>query len=352
MIPSNRSNREHQEFFGVIAGRNLRYAENYLSRLFRACFMNSPVFAQAVLNTIWNEGRLRGPGRVPKAEKWECVYQPATPMDGGGRPDLCLRPASQANLERTAIHQPIWLESKVGSRLSKEQLRRYKDHKTHILVAITKNWPEVTKKELNQEGVKSLRWQDICRALRQTKCRGTDQFLCDAFAKYLEENGMAYREDITEKHLKDLRVLLAKVSNTSSHGEVVPRAGFGIAHNCLELLGDVRRLLQELHPQLAKWRVWGPGYTHEQFEDGSISEHHLGFGLFKIQRSWNDCHIYCGFSFPVSEPAPCCYLEYWNNGKSQEIKYPGMSRILSKKSLDAHKIARVVSKFAASWKII
>ena len=106
-------NDQHKSFFKIIAGQNA--SENDLSRFFRACFLNSPEFAQIMLTTIWREAGLSG--SAPKADGWECDYQPATPVHGRGRPDLCLMPPS--GLGKRAIHKPIFLESKVGSRLTK-----------------------------------------------------------------------------------------------------------------------------------------------------------------------------------------------------------------------------------------
>jgi hypothetical protein len=48
----------HQSFFEIIVGRNA--SENDLSRLFCACFSESPAFAQTALTTIWRTAKLSG----------------------------------------------------------------------------------------------------------------------------------------------------------------------------------------------------------------------------------------------------------------------------------------------------
>jgi hypothetical protein len=83
------------------------------------------------------------------------------------------------------------------------RFKRYKEYDASVLVAITKNWPEVPHGELRKIDVKSFRWQDICRGLRQPQCRSqADKFLCNSFATYLEATDMAYREDISRQDLE------------------------------------------------------------------------------------------------------------------------------------------------------
>jgi hypothetical protein len=120
---------------------------------------------------------------------------------------------------------------------------------TEILVAVTKNRPEVPLDELQKMGVNSLRWQDFCRALRQTAIRGQrDRFLCQGFAEYLEESDMAYPEHITKERLNEVSALLKKIASRE-YSDIKPKSGFNYAQNCLELLDDVRASLLERVPK-------------------------------------------------------------------------------------------------------
>jgi hypothetical protein len=261
---------ENSSFFSLVAGSGA--GENYLSRLFQACFAKSASFRKIALSTIWKACALPKP--VPEADNWVCDYQPSTWVPGGGRPDLCLRPGQAANVSKHIV-----LESKLGSRLTEQQLKNYKDHGTKVLIAVTKNRPEVPHKRLLEIGVKSLRWQDFCRALRQTAIAGQrEKFICQSFAEYLEESGMAYREDITPKHLAEIAKLLKKLT---AHGEIefCPGQSFNFADNCLGLLDDVRASLCELLPKLDRWTCWGPGYFRCAPEEGEEMYHYLAFSL-------------------------------------------------------------------------
>ena len=295
-------NDQHKSFFKIIAGQNA--SENDLSRFFRACFVNSPEFAQIMLTTIWREAGLSG--SAPKADGWECDYQPAAPVPRGGRPDLCLMPPS--GLGRRAMHSAIYLESKVGAPLTEQQLQRYKEHGTEVLVAITKNWPEVSQAWLKRNGIKSLRWQDICRELRQTKCHGRqNRFLCDGFATYLEESDMAYPESISQSDLLDVQSLLKRIASLESDGSVVPRARFKVADGCIELLKDAKRRVREKLPKskFIGWKSWGPGYFHYR-EDNSITAH--AFGFIWYPKIWHDQNFRCTIFFPVSTRKPYLLL--------------------------------------------
>ncbi len=173
-------------FFRVLAGS--RATENYLSRAFQASFTESAAFAGCILKLLWKECRI--PGSVPTGEGWACDYQPATPDNGSIRPDLCLRPTLPPALY--AGHRPIFIESKVTAKLGEAQLKSYVVSGTKVLVAITKNWPEVSRRQLASIKVNHLRWQDVARALVQSSPRSAkDKFICDAFTEYLEYSGMA-----------------------------------------------------------------------------------------------------------------------------------------------------------------
>jgi len=334
-----------QSFFKMIAGSDS--SENILSRFFCACFSNSPAFAQVALTTIWQGAGLSG--SAPKPDGWACHYQCATPEHGGGRPDLCLIPPSKVTPGLTASHKPIFIESKVQSVLGEKQLKRYKEYGTEVLVAITKNWPEVSQQKLDSIGVKSLRWQDMCRALRQIKIRGPkNQFLCEKFATYLEESRMAYREDITPKELEKVRSLLVKVASQKNEGHNVPRAAFQTANDLMEFFQDARRLVQERLPTFA-WAKWGPAYHHEfDDNDDEIAEHALGFGFWKGKRALN-CYIY----FPV-EKSELIHFWLWLTRQNKEPleKLLPVKNVLSKRKLDADKLADAVVKAARAWHVV
>jgi hypothetical protein len=132
---------ENRSIFSLVAGSGA--GENYLSRLFQACFAKSVSFRQVALSTIWKACAL--PKTIPKADNWVCDYQPSTHVTGGGRPDLCLRPGQAANVSKHIV-----LESKLGSILTEKQLQKYKDHGTKVLIAVTKNRPEVPNKRLRE----------------------------------------------------------------------------------------------------------------------------------------------------------------------------------------------------------
>jgi hypothetical protein len=339
-------NDQQKSFFKIIAGQNA--SENDLSRFFRACFLNSPEFAQIMLTTIWREAGLSG--SAPKADGWECDYQPATPVHGGGRPDLCLMPS--LGLGKRAIHRAIYLESKVGAPLTERQLQRYKKHGTEVLVAITKNWPEVSQAWLKRNRVKSLRWQDICRALRQTKCHGQqNRFLCDRFATYLEESDMAYREGISQSDLSDVRSLLVQIASSVSDGSRVPHASFKVADACFELLQDVKHLVREKRPKskFIEWKSWGPGYFHYLDEDNSITDHAFGFIFYP--RIWHDQNFRCTIVFPVSTRKPYLLLHRDGEGVMFRERYLTIRSVLFKRNLDAEKVANAVVKAASDWRV-
>lgn len=338
---------ENDALFAVIAGSNP--SENYLSRLFRACFVNSPVFAQTALSAIWRGAKLSGP--VPNAVGWQCHYQPNTPVNGGGHPDLCLLPPPSRN--GGSSFKPVWLESKVGSHLGEHQLRKYKEYGAEVLVAITKNWPEVTQTRLSALGVKALRWQDICREMRQApSAKKIDAFLCSNFADYLEWAEMAYREDITTGALNELRAIFVKVSLGSGHGSSVPGIGsFGVADDCMALLKDVRQLFRERMPALAKWKNWGPGYWHEFIDEDNksagVDGHTIAFGLYP--KRWVDKRVVCGVWFPTTKQEEVYLYFTYADGDYRRDKSVSLLKGMSKGKLDAHKIAGALCSAVKSW---
>jgi hypothetical protein len=203
-------------FFQSIGGS--RQDENFLSRLFCACYEHSSDFAQCTLDVFWRACGI--PGRTPDAKTYQCDYQPATPTGTRGRPDICLLPRAGASTSKR--FPSVYLESKVQSPLGEVQLSRYKSSGINILVAITRNWPEVSNARLRALKVNTLRWQDICHALTEHAVKaGVDRFLCSSFRQYLEASGMAYRESISQTHLKQVARAFRKISS-KTYTDFVP----------------------------------------------------------------------------------------------------------------------------------
>jgi hypothetical protein len=335
-------------FFRFIVGEDA--SENSLSRLFCACFLESPAFAQTVLTTIWEKV---GVGRIPKVDGWECHYQPTTPLHGGGRPDFCLIPPP--GRRHGTSYKPIFVESKLEAKLTERQLRKYRMKGTEVLVALTKNWPEVSQERLDEIGVKTLRWQDIRRALRETSRHGQkNKFVCDNFAMYLEETGMAYREDIKKGDLENIRSLLLKIASQESYGEMSfpsVNVAFVTANNCLELLKDVKRRILEKFGKLNQWKSWGPGY-HHNFDPGEGSPYHaFGFGFYPVE--YKRSHFDCYMSFPASRREPIgVYLEYLDRAANWNERELSIGSVLTDGSLDEQKVTRAVVKAAEDWNIV
>jgi hypothetical protein len=260
---------------------------------------------------------------------------------------LCLLPPLGS-----AKYKPIHLESKLESKLTKRQLRKYRDHGAKVLVAITKQWPEVPQSWLDKNGIRSLRWQDVCRALRKVKYgKQIDRFLCDGFASYLEASEMAYRENITQKDLERVRSLFAKIARPQTAQGTVPRRSFLVANDCVELLDDVWLRIRERVPKLSNWSKWGPGYYQVSDEDGAVVEEHtLAFELYPT-RKYEKQRFECYLCFPVAKKKGIyIYLGYLRGDKTH-IRSQLTKKLLSNGSLDAQKIANLAVKAARDWSV-
>jgi hypothetical protein len=311
------------------------------------------MFRQLALETIWKSCALQNP--IPDADEWECDYQPSTTVAGGGRHDLCLRPPEGAKFAKT-----LFLESKVGSPLTAHQLKKYRDHGAQVLIAITKNRPELSQQELRQLGVKSMRWQDFCRTLRQAPIAGkAEKFVLHSFADYLEESGMAYPEDLTEQHLHDVGVMFRKIASLKDYEDRSGGLSFNYAHSCLELLRDVRDSLLERPTKLEKWKRWGPGYFKSKEEDEK-TYHFLGFsftgGKWREVDPWFSSR-FCFFddgsvrwTIAHENPKKDQYVEITHkiDSVSSSIKHPQHSV----RALDVEKLAKTAEDAARKWHII
>lgn len=331
-------------FFRVLAGS--RPTENYLSRTFQASFTESAAFAGCILKLLWKACRIPGP--IPTGEGWLCDYQPATPYNGSIRPDLCLRPTLPPASD--SGHRPIFIESKVTAKLGEAQLKSYVASGTDVLVAVTKNWPEVPRRRLTHIGVNHLRWQDVARALVYSSPRSAkDKFICEAFTEYLEYSGMAYREDLTSSQLEDIRILLAKIGDPKHRG-FVPGDTFELANSCLGLLQDVRRLAQETRPVLTKLRNWGPGHYHDQFDNGHW--HAIGFEMYpkgKYYKSSLSCALY--FSASRKDKIQWLVKHYGSQANNGQELWRPVSEFLSKRKLDADRLAQSIIHAGTRWKL-
>jgi hypothetical protein len=317
-------------------------SENYLSRVFYACFAESRAFADAVLSVIWEKCRLKG--EPQSCEAWVCNYQPSPPAGGGIHPDL--------SLQEVSGRRTIFIESKLGAPLREGQLINYINAGTDTLVAITKNWPEITRPRIVQIGANHLRWQDISRAISEISGHyGNEKFLCDNFLKYLEYEEMAYREDITVPCLKKVGEFLTKISNRRCP-HFVPGTSFSIADTCLAVLADARRIAQEAEQRLQHCSNWGPGYFHGL--DGSSPRHALGLEMFNKGRGLRS-RLLCGLYFTENDASVSWCVQHLGSSvkRSRYVEEP-ISYFFSDRTgaLDADLLAKSVVTAVRKWKPI
>ena len=69
---------------------------------------------------------------------FDCAVEVPTPLAGGGRIDIKLTPTGTVGAELPVFY----LESKLGSPLTLDQLRRYRKHGVDYLIAVTKYSPQ------------------------------------------------------------------------------------------------------------------------------------------------------------------------------------------------------------------
>ena len=235
-----------------------------LSKAFAACFRESPTFRETILDLLWRTCRVR---KKRHDHDWDCLAEVA--INPQSRPDLHIRPADDAS-------GPLFrIESKVAAPLRAEQLRRYRLRKRgEYLVAITKRPPEVGSRWIQHHGVFALRWQDVHRAVAAASARRTDGYLCQSLNTYLEELGMAHREDIRAADLKRVRKLFEKVTGRRNGGLGAEDA-FRVAADCLAELDDLMSSALDAEPKLRGLSRWGPNY-YKWFNDG-VPHHSLAF---------------------------------------------------------------------------
>ena len=279
------TNGEHTEslFLQLFGGRS--HIEVNLSNAFAMCFRESPPFADAVIRLLYMTCRLRG---SPRAAKWHCAREVSMSK---GRPDIEIHAPGVARFR---------LESKVGAALTKQQLRNYRcQNKREYLIAVTKRAPEVSRKWMRRQGVFAIRWQDVHRAVASARMTGRDRYLRDSFCLYLEELGMAHREDVRPADLQRLYELFETIASSNRKWKgVTPRNAFDVGESCLHLLREVARDVRDEVPKFQNWARRGPMYSKNRDTKGNYW-HHLGFH-FRKQR--NDEMVGAGFSFLQDHP--------------------------------------------------
>jgi hypothetical protein len=330
-------------FFGTLGRLAGEERENQFSRTFLACFERSASFRRCILELLKSTCQISG--RLPDADHWKCAVEVPTPRPGGGRPDI--------KIAATPLQSRIvfFLESKLKSALTLEQLKRYRKHGVEYLVAVTKHEPEVSRLKLQDAGIFQLRWQDVHRALLEDRpSNQTDRFIGRSMVAYLEELGMAYREDLTLSDIKQCRRVLNTIASSKDR-HISPRNGFEVADACLRLLDDVRRRFVELNSSLRDHRRWGPGYfvwfdEHERRWDG------FGWEIYKKGRYSKDhfgCRLWLSADVRAT-PRWDCYRT--GSTVTDREKEWLLKTTVANGVLDQGKFVALLTKCAKRWGVV
>jgi hypothetical protein len=332
---------------GRLAGTGQQ--ENQLSRTFAACFEESAHFRRQVLRLLWDACRKSGP--APEPEGWICTPEISTPVKGGGRVDLRI-----ARVLKSGQQGKQWpaftLESKVESPLTDAQVRKYRSHGVEHLVAITKYRPEVSQQRLRRLGAHALRWQDVHRALRSNAAGSSvERRVATWMADYLEELGMAYREQLTVGSLRSCGRLFRAIACSKKYKEMDPRDAFEVAHGCLGLLDDLYRDLVELHPKLAARRHWGTSYYKWRDPDGN-TYHFLGWCITKSK--WTKWRFGCDFGWPENDEEDITFSIYlYGSNTDESDKDIPLQKLASTAGvLDPHKLLQKLNLYAGRWNVV
>jgi hypothetical protein len=257
--------REHGSAFRQLLGSK-HHHENSLSAAFALCFRDSPTFRRTVLAVLSETCR----SKRRRDADWHCRTEVA---QTDGRTDI------ELHTDGALVYR---LENKVQAPLTAAQMRKYRcGNQGEYLVAITKRPPEVGAAWFHNNGAFAVRWQDFHRALRSVRGKGVDDYLRSAFCDYLEELGMAHREDITTGDLNRLHRLLRHITRTK-HGSLGVGSAFEVADSCAGILGDIMRRAVEEESALSKWSRHGPAYL--KWQEGAEIAHHLCFRFH--DRGW------------------------------------------------------------------
>jgi hypothetical protein len=322
---------EPESFFLQLFGGRA-HIEGNVSRAFAMCFRESRPFADAVLDLLHRACRIPPHKRD---REWHCRTEVTFKK---GRPDI-------------EIHSPTGtffrLENKVGAPLTRNQLVRYRlTGKRQVLIALTKRPPDVGRRWMVRKGVFSIRWQDIHRAVAAAKGKGRDSYLRDSFCLYLEELGMAHREDIKTADLDRLNELFQAIAGNAKRRSVAPRNAFDVAESCLHLLREVVGNAREELPGLEAWSRRGPFYSKDLWDD--LYYHHLGFYFHRKRHAEM---LGAGFTFVEGEDRT--RWEVWRIQKNQafeKVKSERVERIVGRTgALDRGKMLRSFVTAARAW---
>jgi hypothetical protein len=342
------------EFFTALGGL-AGSVENQLSTTFSVCFAKSAFFRRTIIALLVRTCGIRD----LSSGEWTCRAQVPTPWPGGGLVDLRIVPSVERRRQR-ASQRAFYLESKVEAPLTCEQLKRYRKHGISYLVAITKYPPECTVSELAEIGAFAVRWQDVHRELEQgNPSSPVERFIVREFVSYLEDLGMAHREDITLQDLTRVKKVLSTAAcarggstggpDGSPGRDLIPRNGFEVADSCLNILQDLRRQFVEQRPTFASYRRWGPGYF-VWFEDGGARWHAFGWELFKSD--YPKASFGCRFWFPDRQsdtPRWAVHLE-GTAVSAKEWDYP-IKQMMTRGTLDQAKLLASVTHAARAWRL-
>jgi hypothetical protein len=294
-----------QQLFG-----SRSHIEVNVSKAFAACFRESPTFANAVARLLCTTCDVTVPG---SSVRWHCDTEVSMAK---GRPDFEIYAPGVASFR---------LESKVGAVLTKNQLGRYRCvTKGHYLIAVTKRPPDVGRAWIEKNGAFSIRWQDVHRAVAGEAAKGRERYLRDSFCLYLEELGMAHRENVRPDDMGKLYALLRAITSTNRSQTINPGAAFDAAESCLHLLREVARDAKEQMPNLQNWSRRGPHYAKWFDREHDRYWHHLGFFFHK---SRGREQVGAGFSFLQEGHHP--KWEVWRHRKKHGIAHSQMSSFRS-----------------------
>jgi hypothetical protein len=302
-------------FHQLFGGRS--HVEVNVSKAFAMCFRESPPFAQAVVRLLC---KTCGVPRPSANVRWHCHTEVAFSK---GRPDIEIYAPGVA---------PFRLESKVGASLTKNQLRRYRfERKNKYLIALTKRPPNVPRHWIDKQRAFAIRWQDVHRAVAGATTTRRERYLPDAFCLYLEELGMAHREDVRPDDLKRLHELFSTIA-PHKQGRMSPRNAFEVAESCLHLLREVARAARDEIPVLQNWSRRGPLYS-KMPDSGRRYWHHLGFHFNKSR-----AREMAGAGFSFRQGSRQIKWEVWRTRKNDGLEKQQMRPVTDvcgkKKALD------------------
>ena len=331
---------------GRLAGSKQR--ENQVSRTFAASFNESQAFRRIMLGVFWRA--LRRGANPPHRTPWGCRAEVAPPKADGGRVDLCISPLTSSGSSRRAFY----VESKVDAALTKRQVKKYLKSGARPLIVMTKEKPD---DPVDDEEVAYVRWQDVHRALQETSGAGAvDRRVCRWMAEYLEELGMAYREDLSLTDVESCGKLFRRIA-TRKQGwsQMASREVFEVVHNCAGLLTELQRDFLARHSMLAGAPyIRGETIYGKWNDEGSKSiSHHLGWGIRKSP--WAKWNFLCAICWE-NEPDRAAYLYLLLDGSTvkRHESGPELKKFLSKSTgrLDRAKLLQHLEKCARTWGVV